>query len=188
VKPLLVLLAGPNGAGKSTFYEAYLSSLGLPFLNADVLAAITGMGAYEAAARVADARRLFVERSMGFITETVLSDPVGAKVEFLVEAAAAGFDVQLIYIGIGDADLAAERVASRVRAGGHDVPLDKILARYARTLDNLEKAIIRLPRVTLFDNSSFDEPFRFIAEFRNGKLYSSGGNHRPRWALRFFQE
>jgi len=86
-----------------------------------------------------------------------------------------------------DADLAAERVASRVRAGGHDVPLDKILARYARTLDNLEKAILRLPRVTLFDNSSFDDPFRFIAEFRNGKLYSKG-DLPPRWALRFFQE
>ncbi len=172
----------------STFYEAYLSSLGLPFLNADVLAVTTGMNAYEAAARVADARRLFVERNMGFVTETVLSDPVGEKVEFLAEAASAGFDVQLIYIGIGDADMAVGRVASRVRAGGHDVPPDKILSRYPRTLDNLERAISRLPRVTLYDNSSFDEPFRFIAEFRDGTLHATGWKHLPRWALRFFRE
>lgn len=38
-KPLLVMLAGPNGAGKSTFYTTYLTQLGLPFLNADVLGA-----------------------------------------------------------------------------------------------------------------------------------------------------
>jgi predicted ABC-type ATPase len=32
--------------------------------------------------------------------------------------AAEGFDVQLIYIGIRDAAMSAERVANRVRAGG----------------------------------------------------------------------
>ena len=181
------MLAGPNGAGKSTFYESYLSTLGLPFLNADVLAAHTGMESYESAARIADARKLFVERRMGFVTETVLSDPVGAKVNFLAEAATAGFDVQLIYIGIEDANAAVERVAARVRAGGHDVPLEKIIARYARTLDNLERAIAQLPRVTVYDNSSFDEPYRFIAEFRRGKLHSRGGKRPPRWAQRFFK-
>ena len=168
------MLAGPNGAGKSTFYESHLSALGLPFLNADVLVAHTGMDTYEAAERIDDARRIFVTRRMGFVTETVFSDPVGAKVDF-------------IYIGIEDAEFSAERVAARVRAGGHDVPLEKILARYARTLENLERAIDRLPRVTLYDNSSFDEPFRLIAEFHNGKLHSSSVNPMPPWARRFFK-
>jgi predicted ABC-type ATPase len=110
------MLAGPNGAGKSTFYESYLSALGLPFLNADVLVAHTGMDTYEAAERIDDARRIFVTRRMGFVTETVFSDPVGAKVDFMAEAGALGFDVQLIYIGIEDAEFSAERVAARVRA------------------------------------------------------------------------
>ena len=96
------MLAGPNGAGKSTFYEAYLSGLGLPFLNANVLAKVTGMDAYEAAERISDARRIMIGRGKGFITETVFSDPVGAKVNLLAEAVEAGFDVQLIYIGIID--------------------------------------------------------------------------------------
>ena len=187
MKPLLVMLAGPNGAGKSTFYESYLSVLGLPFLNADVLASVTGLGAYEAAARIADARHLLVGRRLGFVTETVLSDPVGSKVDFLAEAAASGFDVQLIYIGIEDADAAAGRVAARVRAGGHDVPLEKILARYARTLDNLGRAIVRLPRVTLYDNSSYEEPYRFVAEFRSGKVHFMGKSRAPHWARRFLK-
>ena len=90
MKPLLVMLAGPNGAGKSTFYESHLSALGLPFLNVDVLVAHTGMDTYEAAERIDDARRIFVTRRMGFVTETVFSDPVGAKVDFLAEVRRAG--------------------------------------------------------------------------------------------------
>ncbi len=180
------MLAGPNGAGKSTFYRTYLAVLGLPFLNADVLAAEVGMEAYEAAAQIAEARRLLIERRTGFVTETVLSDPVGAKVDDLANAAAAGFDVHLIYIGIADADQSAERVATRVKAGGHDVPLTKIMARYQRTLDNLERAINRLPRVTLYDNSSFDEPYRQIAEFRDGHLHERTQGPIPPWAQRFF--
>lgn len=186
MKPQLIMLAGPNGAGKSTFYQAHLAGLGLPFLNADVLAAEVGMGAYEAAAQIAEARQVLIERRTPFVTETVLSDPVGAKVEGLANAAAAGFDVQLIYIGIDDAEQSAERVATRVQAGGHDVPLDKIMARYQRTLDNLERAIARLPRVTLYDNSSFDEPYRLIAEFRNGRLHERTKDPIPQWARRFF--
>ena len=105
MKPLLVMLAGPNSAGKSTFYESYLSVLGLPFLNADVLASVMGLAAYEAAARIAGRPPIRqLGRRMGFVTETVLSDPVGSKVDFLAEAAASGFDVQLIYIGIEDAE------------------------------------------------------------------------------------
>lgn len=180
------MLAGPNGAGKSTFFQTYLAGLGLPFLNADVLAAEIGMEAYEAAAHIAEARRLLIEQRTGFVTETVLSDPVGAKVDGLANAAAAGFDVHLIYIGIADVGQSAERVATRVKAGGHDVPLAKIMARYQRTLDNLERAINRLPRVTLYDNSSFDNPYRLIAEFRNGQLHHRTNDPIPPWALRFF--
>ena len=50
------MLAAPDGVGKSTFYEAHLASLGLPFLNADVLARSTGLNAYEAAETIAGTR------------------------------------------------------------------------------------------------------------------------------------
>lgn len=186
--PLLVMLAGPNGAGKSTFYETYLASLGLPFLNADVLAAEVGLDAYAAAEQVAAARRVLIERRTGFVTETVLSDPVGAKVEILADAAAQGFDVHLIFIGIADAGMSAERVAARVQAGGHDVPVEKIRARYSRTLDNLERAIARLPRVTMYDNSNFADPYRLIAEFQGGSMVKKTKGRIPAWARRFFRK
>jgi predicted ABC-type ATPase len=37
--PVLHLLAGPNGAGKSTYQRLVLSQLGLPWVNADEIAA-----------------------------------------------------------------------------------------------------------------------------------------------------
>ncbi len=182
------MLAGPNGAGKSTFYESYLSGLGLPFLNADVLAKVTGMEAYEAANRIADARKLMVARQLGFVTETEFSDPIGDKVDFLSDASQRGYDVQLIFIGITDAKLCAQRVSTRVKAGGHDVPIEKIMARYGRTLDNLERAIARKLRVTLYDNSSYERPYLFLAEFRDGSLHSQRKGKPPAWAARFLTQ
>lgn len=179
------MLAGPNGAGKSSFFHAYLEHLNLPFLNADVLARETGLDAYAAAREIASIRDRLVERGDGFITETVLSDPVGAKVEFLDSASRNGFDVCLIFVGLEDAELSRRRVASRVKAGGHDVPEAKIFSRYGRTLDNLERAIAQLPRVLVYDNSSYAEPHRFIAEFRTGALFRRGPGAVPAWATRF---
>lgn len=180
------MLAGPNGAGKSTFHEAYLSDLGLPFLNADSLALKIGMGAYEAADQIAEIKKVLVKRRMGFVMETVLSDPVGDKVKFLRSAAGDGFDVRLIYVGIANVEMSIERVQTRVRAGGHDVPLEKLKARYERTLINLERAIPLLPRVSVYDNSSFDEPYRLIAEFVFGGARQKTVDRIPPWARRLF--
>ena len=185
MKPLLVMLAGPNGAGKSTFYEAFLSHLDLPFLNPDVFAGITGLGPYEAAEQVSALREAMVSSGAGFISETVLSDPQGAKVEFLASAARRGFDIQLIYIGLESAALSRARVKRRVEAGGHDVPRDKLRNRFPRTLKNLGRTISVLPRVTIYDNSTFGHPFLFVAEFREQKLAQRRDGKIPPWARRF---
>jgi predicted ABC-type ATPase len=168
VKPQLVFLAGPNGAGKSTFYAGFLSKLHLPFLNADVLEADTGVPSIEAA-RILDAvRSQFIEQRAGFITETVFSDPVGVKLAMLRQAVEAGYDVTLIYIAVPP-ELSELRIQQRVAAGGHDVPRERIADRFRRSLTNLQAAIKFVPSVKLYDNSSIDEPFRPVAAFKNGK-------------------
>lgn len=181
MKPLLVFLAGPNGAGKSTYYEAFLADDSLPFLNADILAAQSGIDSFEAA-RILDAKRArLIESKQGFVTETVFSDPHGAKLDMLRAAVEAGFDVKLIYIGIESSELSALRVAQRVAHGGHDVPLDKIAARFQRTLDNLKAALAVLPDITIMDNSSPEEPFRLLARFQNGVLVDRATGRMPAW-------
>lgn len=182
--PQLVLLAGPNGAGKSTFYDVFLSESPLPFLNADLFAKETGIDSVEAA-RILDATRArMIEDRLGFITETVFSDPYGAKLDMLRQAIEAGYEVTLIYIGVAHAELSALRVEQRVAIGGHDVPRDRIASRFERSLQNLERAIPLVPTVEVYDNSSADEPYRHVATFRSGALAARGPGRVPRWARR----
>lgn len=170
-RPIIVALAGPNGAGKTTFYHAHLRSSGLRFINADNIAAETSIGAYEAAA-IANALRLELFRQReSFVFETVFSDPIGDKLTFLKEAADSGYAVVLCYIGIPDAAVSEERVAMRVSQGGHDVPSEKLVTRFVRTLANLKGAINQLPLVLIYDNSDLSAPFRRIAEYRQGAAH-----------------
>ena len=168
MKPQLVFLAGPNGAGKSTFYDAFLSTSPLPFLNADVIEARTGITSVEVARMLDAMRDELVAQGASFITETVFSDPAGAKLAFLKRAVDAGYDVTLIYIGV-DPQLLEKRVDQRVAAGGHDVPRDRIASRFERSLANLKTAIDYMPLVKIYDNSSVDEPYRLVATFEGGK-------------------
>jgi predicted ABC-type ATPase len=166
----VVALVGPNGAGKTTFFHAHLAPAGLRFVNAAQLARELDVDAY-AAAELADAlRRQLVGQRESFVFETVFSDPVGDKLAFLMETAQAGYNVILCFIGLSGADVAEERVAMRVSQGGHDVPTEKLVARFPRTLANLKNAIRRLPQVLIFDNEDLRTPFHQVTAFENGRL------------------
>jgi predicted ABC-type ATPase len=173
-RPVIVAVAGPNGAGKSTFYEAHLKPAGLRFLNADVMAGELGIDAYQAAEVVAKLRQELVNQGESFVFETVFSDPVGDKLAFLKDAAQRGYSVVLCFIRIASVDRSEERVAMRVSQGGHDVPTDKLTARFPRTMANLKQAIKDLPCVAIFDNDDLGTPFRLAAIYQNGqRTYST---------------
>jgi len=168
-RPIIVALAGPNGAGKTTFYGAHVARAGLRFVNADDLAHELGIDAYEAARVAKSLREALVEQRESFVFETVFSDLVGDKLEFLRRTSALGYTVVLCFIGLESPELSDERVAMRVMQGGHDVPGDKLIVRYPRTLENLRRAINELPHVLIFDNSDLGRPFRKVAEFERGR-------------------
>ena len=193
--PVLLMLAGSNGAGKSTFYDAYLAALGLPFVNADRIAAELRSGARaippqlaslpvdRAAQRLADEeRQASIVLGRSFITETVLSDPVGAKIAMLRDARSRGYRVWLFFIGIGSPQLSRARVRERVAArAGHDVPDQHVEERYPRTLANLPGAVAAASESVLLDNDSADDPYRFVALFQDGKLVKRS-RLSPHWA------
>ncbi len=168
-RPIVVALAGPNGAGKTTFYHAHLRAAGLRLVNADVLARELKMDPY-AAARVAGAiREELIRQHESFVLETVFSDPVGDKVGFLRTASEAGYTVLLCFIGIAGPEVSEERVAMRVLQGGHDVPSEKLTARYPRILENLRRAMREVAHVWVFDNDDLRRPFRLVAVYEGGK-------------------
>lgn len=174
--PVVVAIAGPNGAGKTTFFHSHLAAAGLRFVNADLLGAELAVKPYEAA-RLADALRCaMLDQGESFIFETVFSDPVGEKIGFLEEATRRGYTVVLCYIGLADSQQSIERVAMRVLQGGHDVPVKKLRERYARSLNNLEAAIARLPYVLVYDNSDLNMAYRQVAIFADVTLLLAGAD------------
>lgn len=174
-EPLLLVLAGSNGAGKTTFYERFLSHLPMRFVNADRIAAslspLDPMASTAAATRLAETMRHdLMQRRESFIMETVFSDPVGAKLDFLRDAQRQGFTIVLLFVGLESAELSSARVAERVALGGHDVPEDRIVARFSRTLANLRAALGFVDVAILLDNSSTRAPYRRVAIWRGGRL------------------
>jgi predicted ABC-type ATPase len=188
-RPILVVLAGPNGAGKSTFFAEYLHDVGLLFVNADHIARVLRdveprlptaqleRRAFEEAERL---RADLIDLRFGFCAETVFSDPAGAKLDFMERARAAGFVVLLVFIGLAGPTLSVTRVATRVAQGGHDVPNEKLFARFPRTLKNLRAAVGVVDKAFLFDNSSVGAPYRPVAVYAEGRL-TEQFPPLPRW-------
>ena len=184
---LLVVVAGPNGAGKSTFVDTFLRPTGLHIVNPDQIARALapndpGAMAYEAAQAAESVRQDLVARGLSFCMETVFSDTKGAKLAFLRHAQEQRYHVILVFIGLDTRELAIARVIERVEAGGHDVPNEKVLSRFPRTIDNLTHALEFVDDAFLFYNSSADEPFRFVVEIAKGALVRRGAC-RPTWAV-----
>jgi predicted ABC-type ATPase len=179
-RPLLVVLAGSNGAGKSTFYAEALSGAGLPFINADEIALdlsirtgrAVGDVAYEGMHRAETLREELVGQRLSFIMETVLPDTQGAKLAFFARAQAAGYFLIFIDIRLDDVQTSIARVWQRVLNGGHDVPDEKLHARFARTRQNASKALAMADAGLVFDNSDTVSPFRLVEIWRGGHIVS----------------
>ena len=143
-RPQLWILVGGNGAGKSTYHRLALEPLGLPFVNADVLARIVFAEAPEAhsyeAAQLAERQRYqLLEQGVSFCFETVYSHP--SKIDFIARAKALGYQVIMVLIHLESTDLNRARIASRVSEGGHSVPEDKVISRIPRLLDQVRASI-----------------------------------------------
>lgn len=174
----LDLVVGPNGAGKSTFVELVLVEHrpGVTFVNADLIAAELwpddplphGHDAAEAAERARDA---LLARGEPFIAETVASHH--SKVDLVRRARDAGYHVHLIVIAV-PVELSVARVAARVVDGGHDVPEEKVRARWQRLWPHVVEMIELAASAEVFDNSGPGPTT--IATFVDGDPIG-----RPRW-------
>jgi predicted ABC-type ATPase len=168
LRPSIVVLAGPNGAGKSTVAPALLhGALAVDeFVNADVIA--RGLSAFNpesaaiAAGRVMLARlRELAGQRVSFAFETTMANRTFAP--WLRDLRASGYDVQLVFLWLPSADFAVERVADRVRAGGHNVPEETVRRRYRAGLRNFFNLYEPLASAwRLYDTSSPDP--RLVAE------------------------
>lgn len=137
----LIILGGPNGCGKSTLAEFLKKNQQLSFfLNADTIA--RGLG--ESPKSEIDAGRLLlrkIEDLLGdgesFSFETTLSGRTWIHVIELAKQH--GYHVEIYFIFVDTVDIAVDRVAARVRRGGHNIPEETIRRRFGRSIKNFKE-------------------------------------------------
>ena len=168
----LWILAGGNGAGKSTFYRTQLAPLGMPFINADILAKeiypqAPEQHSYDAAILATEMRFQLLHEGRSFCFETVFSHP--SKIDFVAQAKVLGYEIILVFIHLETASLNQARVAQRISEGGHRVPDEKVVSRIPRLLQNIKKTLPLCDQVYILDNSRLDSPFQKVVVIRHGK-------------------
>jgi predicted ABC-type ATPase len=159
--PIFLMFAGPNGSGKSTITQAFRDRGLFPanYVNADEIAK-TLLGSseeigYQAAQMAEVQRQELMRRRQSLAFETVMSHP--SKLALLEQAQLLGYQVILVFVGTNNPQINVERVALRVQQGGHDVPTDKVIARYHRTLQLLPRALELANTAYIFDNTQTAE-------------------------------
>jgi predicted ABC-type ATPase len=137
--PTLLILGGCNGAGKSTS-AVTLVPPEVPFLNADELAKALP----DAQGKHVQAGRQWFEQwdetvadRLDFAIETTLaSRTLAGRIR---DVQAVEYRVHIVYFWLPDVELAVERVAYRVRRGGHNIPEEVIRRRYLKGWQNFLK-------------------------------------------------
>ena len=160
----MMVIAGPNGAGKSTTAPSLLrDTLQVSeFVNADTIAG--GLSAFRPDSVAIAAGRAMLERirqlakvQADFAFETTLASRSFAP--WLARLKRSGYHVHVLFLWLESADLAMNRVAARVRLGGHDVPEGTVRRRYQRGLRNLFSLYVPLvDSWQVFDNSLVGRP------------------------------
>ena len=156
----MVIVAGPNASGKSTYIANLYANndCGYPYINADIINKFEFehikneeernlKGMHLAMQRVEEA----INNKTSFVYETVLSHP--SKLELVKKAKQKGFVIKTVFIYTSDPEINIRRLKTRVLSGGHDVPSEKVIKRYYRSIENKQKLIEMSDIAVEFDNS-----------------------------------
>lgn len=146
----------------------------LSFFNVEV-------NSYFASVAAAFIRQKLIIARQSFSFETVMSSP--DKVQLLEKSRQLGYRNYLYFVATDDFNINISRVAYRVQNGGHDVPIDKIVTRYARSLDLLWAAIKTTDRAYIFDNSG--NSISWIAEITAAAQIEFKSDAIPFWFQKY---
>ncbi|MEC4052083.1 zeta toxin family protein [Myroides odoratimimus] len=155
----LYIIAGCNGAGKTTASFTILPEIldCKEFVNADEIA--RGLSPFQPEKVALEAGRIMLNRindllnnNESFAFETTLSTKTYKNK--IVEAQKKDYNTTLLFFWLRNYDLAKERVKTRVKEGGHNIPNDIIERRYINGIKNLFQIYLNIvDQVFIFDNS-----------------------------------
>ncbi len=155
----LYIISGCNGAGKTTASFTILPEIieCKEFVNADEIA--KGLSPFQPEKVSFEAGRIMLNRinellreHESFAFETTLSTK--SYKNKVLKAKQMGYTVTLLFFWLNNVELAKERVKTRVKEGGHDIPSDVIQRRYFKGIKNLFEIYMEIVNGALiFDNS-----------------------------------
>ena len=164
-----ILIAGVNGAGKSTLYQSLQSLQSMLRVNSDEI--LREFGDWRDMADVMTAGKIAVKKiaryfdeDLTFNQETTLCGK--SIINNITKAKNRGYFIELHYIGVESADIAKERVAARIKQGGHGIAEQDIERRYIETFDNLKIVLSECDLTSFYDNTI---EFRRFAIYKHGK-------------------
>ncbi|HEX5313195.1 zeta toxin family protein [Aquabacterium sp.] len=163
--PRLFVLAGTNGAGKSSIGGATIRARGGHYFNPDEAAAriraeqphLSATQANSAAWH--EGKRLLqqaIAQGLDYNFETTLGGRSFAKL--LKDAAEAGFEVRIWYVGLASPELHLSRIKARVQHGGHDIPEADVRRRFDQSRLQLIDLLPHLTELRVYDNSTEASP------------------------------
>jgi len=135
-------------------------------------------------------RKKLLELKKKFSFETVFSHL--SKLEIMRHAVVDGYKVYLYFVSTESPEINKFRVQARKAQKGHDVPEDKIVSRYYRSLDLLYDACQLAYQVFFFDNSVEGQNSAMFAHFklqkRKKKWDKINKKQVPVWFRRYYSE
>ena len=193
----IYVLAGVNGGGKSSIGGEAIRASGADYHNPDEIArqlmstspGLTLVEANAAAWRVGLAQlKRAIQEPLNFAFETTLGGNTIPRL--LGEAAKSGCEVYVWYVGLKSPELHIERVAARVRRGGHAIPEEVIRRRYERSRLNLVQLLPCLAALRVYDNSEHADPAaggvpapRLVLHLEAGRIFGPKDlSKTPDWA------
>lgn len=165
-----IIYAGVNGAGKSTLYNLADEKI-INRVNSDEIIQKSGGDWRDSESTVSAMRKSinlikgFLSDDVSFCQETTLTGNMIFK--NMKEAKRLGYRITMHYVGLESVELSKQRVAARVKRGGHGIPEQDLIRRFGISQENLKKAVLLSDDVLVYDNSTY---FRLIATFFAGEL------------------
>ena len=162
----ITVLAGVNGAGKSSIAGCFVREQGGEYYNPDEIARTakerkSSLTQEDANAYAwAQGKRLLeeaIKNRSDFIFETTLG---GSTITgLLVAAARQGIPVRVWFTGLSSPELHLQRVAERVKQGGHHIPEGDIRKRWINSRENLIRLLPFVTELSVYDNSAEADPW-----------------------------
>lgn len=196
-RPRIFVLAGVNGAGKSSIGGAALRAFGADYYNPDEAArklrgANPELTQPEANSMAWHQGRRLLERAIAERLDFAFETTLGASTipRLLADAASRGIEIHVWYAGLATPELHIERVRSRVRGGGHDIPEQDIRRRYEHSRLNLIHLMPKLTVLRVYDNSAQADPAAgqapapaLVLHLKNGRILNPRAlAQAPQWA------